>query len=72
MIRCVIAAAMLAAVASSPVFAADAATPSPATHPEKKLTPQQQKMGTCSHEAKMKGLKGADRKAFMKTCLKAS
>jgi hypothetical protein len=31
---------------------------------------QQQKMKTCSAEAKTKGLKGADRKTFMSTCLK--
>ncbi len=30
---------------------------------------QQQKMKTCNAEATQKGLKGADRQAFMKTCL---
>lgn len=38
----------------------------------KPLTAQQQKMGTCNADAKAKGLKGADRKAFMKTCLSAA
>lgn len=32
---------------------------------------QQTKMTTCNAEAKTKGLSGADRKAFMKTCLSA-
>ncbi|MGH8506182.1 MAG: PsiF family protein [Stenotrophobium sp.] len=36
----------------------------------KTLTNQQQKMKDCNAEAKTKALKGADRKAFMKTCLK--
>ena len=42
---------------------------SEATAP-KKLTPQQQKMKTCNHDAKEKALKGVERKAFMKSCLK--
>jgi hypothetical protein len=33
-------------------------------------TPQRQKMRACSADAKTKGLKGADRRAFMSTCLK--
>ena len=36
----------------------------------KKLTAQQVKMKTCNKEAKEQKLKGADRKTFMKTCLK--
>ena len=32
---------------------------------------QQQKMKTCNAEATQKGLNGADRQAFMKTCLTA-
>jgi hypothetical protein len=32
---------------------------------------QQAKMTTCNADAKSKGLTGADRKAFMKTCLSA-
>ncbi|MBI1174826.1 MAG: hypothetical protein GC139_06115 [Sideroxydans sp.] len=31
--------------------------------------PQQEKMKVCSKQAKIKGLKKAERKAFMKTCL---
>ena len=34
-------------------------------------TAQQQKMKTCNAEASAKRLKGADRKAYMKTCLSA-
>jgi hypothetical protein len=33
---------------------------------------QQTKMTTCNADATSKGLKGDDRKAFMKTCLSAS
>lgn len=43
-----------------------------ASAPTKTLTPQQQKMKDCNAEAKTKALKGADRKAFMKTCLSGS
>jgi hypothetical protein len=32
--------------------------------------PQQEKMKTCNKEAKTKSLKGDERKAFMKTCLR--
>ena len=32
-------------------------------------TAQQEKMKTCNADAKTKALKGAERKAFMKTCL---
>lgn len=42
-----------------------AMTPAPAA----KVT-QQERMKTCSADAKTKALKGADRKAFMSTCLK--
>jgi hypothetical protein len=38
---------------------------------DKPLTSQQQKMSTCSHEAKARGLKGDERQTFMSTCLKA-
>lgn len=51
-----------AAFCSTPAFAADA--------PAKQLTPQQQKMATCSHEAKEKSLSGAERRTFLSTCLK--
>jgi len=36
----------------------------------KTLTPQQQKMSTCSKDAHAKGLKGKDYKSFMSSCLK--
>ncbi len=36
---------------------------------EKAATPQQTKMADCNKEAKAQALKGAERKAFMKTCL---
>jgi len=35
------------------------------------LTPQQQRMKDCNSDASAKSLKGADRSAFMKTCLSA-
>lgn len=54
--------------------AADAAkTPAPANTEAaapKKLTPQQEKMKACNAEAREKALKGGDRKAFMRACLK--
>jgi len=45
------------------------AAPAAAAAEPKKLTAQQEKMKTCNADAKTKGLKGDDRKAFMKTCL---
>ena len=33
---------------------------------------QQEKMKTCNADAKTKGLKGDDRKTYMKTCLSGS
>ena len=41
-----------------------------ATTAPKKANPAHQRMRTCSATAKKDGLKGAARKAFMKTCLK--
>lgn len=38
----------------------------------KPLTAQQEKMKSCNAEAKTKALAGADRQAFMKTCLSGS
>lgn len=38
---------------------------------EKKMSAQQQKMGTCNKEAGDKKLAGDDRKKFMSDCLKA-
>jgi hypothetical protein len=37
---------------------------------DKAPTKQQTKFGACSKEAKVKGLKGDERRAFMKTCAK--
>lgn len=37
----------------------------------KTRTPQQQRMVDCNHQAKAEGKKGAERKAFMSTCLKS-
>ncbi|MBI5331148.1 MAG: PsiF repeat protein [Betaproteobacteria bacterium] len=37
---------------------------------EKKLTPQQSRMGECNKQATAKGVKGPDRRAFMSDCLK--
>lgn len=42
------------------------------TTPAKPMTAQQSKMGTCSKDAHTKGLKGAEYKSFMSTCLKGS
>jgi hypothetical protein len=52
------------AFGAASAFAAD-------TAPAKSLTPQQSKMGMCSKDAHAKGLKGAEYKSFMSTCLKA-
>lgn len=38
--------------------------------PKHALNRQQEKMKTCNVDAKSKGLKGADRRKFMSTCLK--
>ncbi len=54
-----------ATAAAAPTTAAAA----PAAEPTAKQT-QQEKMKTCSTDAKEKKLKGADRKAYMSTCLK--
>ncbi|MEO5560310.1 MAG: PsiF family protein [Dokdonella sp.] len=51
------------AIGSGAAFAADAAKPA------KPLTAQQERMKNCNADAKTKALAGADRKAFMKTCL---
>ena len=37
--------------------------------PKKELTPQQHKMKECNGEATNKGLKGEERKRFMKECM---
>ena len=38
---------------------------------DKKMTPQQERMGACNKEAGTKDLKGDDRKKFMSECLSA-
>jgi hypothetical protein len=54
-------------LAGSAALAADDAAKAPA----KKSGTQQNKMAACSKEAGGKGLKGDERKAFMKQCLSA-
>ncbi len=58
------AAASQATLTTPPVASASAAAPSD------KRKAQQAKMKTCNQEAKAQALKGAERKAFMKDCLK--
>ena len=69
----VLIAAVFAAVSFTAV-AADAAMapakPAAKAAAPKKMTAQQERMKTCNKDAKAKGLKKAERKAFMKTCLK--
>ncbi|OGT00478.1 MAG: hypothetical protein A3K04_02415 [Gallionellales bacterium RBG_16_56_9] len=57
-----------AAMAPAKPVVAPAAKAAPAA--PKKMTAQQGKMKLCNKEAKEKGLKKAERKAFMKSCLK--
>lgn len=64
MIRPLLAAAALALFATSQAYAQD-------NTQQRKLTPQQERMSTCSKEAKQKMLKGDERKKFMSECLKA-
>jgi len=54
----------LALFAGSALAAGDAAPVSPQGK-------QQTKLGTCSKEAKAKAIKGAERRQFMSTCMKA-
>lgn len=58
-------AAALAVLAGPAVFAQAASTGEAA----KPANSQQEKMKTCSADAKSKALKGDERKAFMKSCL---
>lgn len=58
-----------AAVFAVATFTA-AASPAETDAAPKKLTAQQEKMKSCNMDAKKKALKGAERKAFMKSCLK--
>jgi hypothetical protein len=50
---------------------ATASSGSAAAAPSATLNSQQQKMKSCNADAKTKGLKGTERKAFMKSCLSA-
>lgn len=61
---------LIAAVFAVVTFTAAAAPAGTDADAPKKLTAQQQKMKTCNINAKEKALKGAERKAFMKSCLK--
>ena len=47
-----------------------AAAATPATPAEPAASTQQDKMKSCSSDAKAKGLKGEERKTFMASCLK--
>jgi len=60
---------MKTCLSNAPAAAPAAAAAAPAAAEPKKLTAQQEKMKTCNADAKTKALKGAERKAFMKTCL---
>ncbi len=59
---------LIAACLALPVAAMAADEPAKT---EKKMTAQQQKMGTCNREAGDKKLAGDERKKFMSECLKA-
>ena len=61
-------AAAPAAAAATPAAMPAAAAPM-ASKPVSAKTAQQEKMKTCNASAKTEALKGAARKAFMKTCL---
>ncbi len=52
------------------VLAATVGSAFAAGTPAKPMTAQQSKMSTCSKDAHTKGLKGAEYKSFMSTCLK--
>ena len=64
-----------AATAVAPAKAAPATAAAPMATPpataNKAPTAQQSKMATCNSDAKTKTLQGAERQAFMKTCLSA-
>lgn len=61
-------AAAAAAAAATPTAMPAAAAPM-TSKPVRAKTAQQEKMKTCNASAKTEALKGAARKAFMKTCL---
>jgi hypothetical protein len=60
----------LSLLAGSAIAAGDAGAKAPAAA-ETPKSRQQAKMSSCSKEAKSKALKGAERKQFMSSCLKA-
>ncbi len=60
----------LSLFAGSAIAAGDAGAKATASADTPKSR-QQAKMGACNKEAKSKTLKGAERKQFMSTCLKA-
>ena len=66
--RWLVAAGVMLMVASGQAALAQASSATTSTQ----LNSQQQKMKTCNVDAKAKNLKGADYKAFMKTCLSGS
>lgn len=57
--------ALAVALSAASAYAADKA-------PADQLTPQQQKMSSCSKDAHAKSLKGDDYKSYMSTCMKGS
>ncbi|MBS1190667.1 MAG: psiF repeat family protein [Rhodocyclaceae bacterium] len=59
---------LLAIAFAATIGTAYAAEEAPAA--PRKVSSQQEKMKSCSKEAKAKALKGAERKSFMSTCLK--
>ncbi len=63
-------AASTAEPAAAPAAAPTKSPVAPAPKPSPAKMAQRQKMKTCNAEAKTKALKGAERKAFMSTCLK--
>ena len=65
--------ALCLALCAGSAFAADTGSKAAdsGAAPKATRTKQQSKMGNCSKEAKAKTLKGAERKQFMSTCLKA-
>ena len=63
---CIAATVMAFTLFAAPAYAQDEPTKKP---PSEKQLAQRAKMKNCNAEAKTQGLKGDDRKAFMKTCL---
>ena len=59
------------AAAPAPAATGKPGAVAPKKAPSAAQTAQRAKMKDCSAQAKAKSLKGADRKAFMKTCLSA-